>query len=118
MEFDEAHALFLSHHPFKTVDSITVRHCKKVFKDLLCHPKHGLAVYIIANQFILLKSRETDLEIFIEELVKHSHDEKSENRLNVTPELVDDLLKNNESSPLCYEIQKGNTRILYQFSYK
>jgi hypothetical protein len=58
----------------------------------------SLAVYIVSDQFALLKSRETDLELFIEELVKHSHDEKSQNRLDVTLELVDDLLESMDTS--------------------
>ena len=40
---------------------------EKTLKELLCHPNHGLAVYIAFNKFIVLKSSETDLEHFIED---------------------------------------------------
>ena len=65
LEFDEAHTLFLSYHLLKTLGHVTDHHSRKVFKDLLCHPKNGLPVYIVANKFIILKSRETDLELFL-----------------------------------------------------
>ena len=100
LEFDEAHTLFLSYHPPKTLGHVTDRHWRKVFKDLLCHPKNGLPVYIVANKFIILKSRETDLELFLEELITSSYNKESQeqSRLNVTKELVDNLLESMDTS--------------------
>lgn len=47
------------------------------------------------NLNIILKSRETVLELFLEELITSSYNKESleQSRLNVTKELVDDLLK-------------------------
>ena len=67
MDFDQAHAMFLSFHTSKTNASLKNQEEKKVFKELLCHPNHGLAVYIVLNKFIVLKSSETDLEHFLGE---------------------------------------------------
>ena len=100
LDFDEAHTLFLSYHSLKTLGHATDRHCKKVFKDLLCHPKSGLPVYSIANKFGVLKSRDIDPELFLEELISISYNKKphKESRLNVTKELVDDLLESMDTS--------------------
>ena len=42
IQFEEAFALFLSFHPCCTAESLHDTHLRKVFKDLLCHPTHGL----------------------------------------------------------------------------
>ena len=55
LEFDEAHTLFLSYHPLKTLGHVTDHHSRKVFKDLLCYPKNGLPVYIVAKQIYYSK---------------------------------------------------------------
>ena len=55
IDFDQAHAMSLSFHPLKTNASLKGHKEKKVFKELLCHPNHGLAVYyIVLNKFIVL----------------------------------------------------------------
>ena len=35
---------------------------KKRFRELICHPKYGLCVYIVMDKFILLRSDDIDLE--------------------------------------------------------
>ncbi len=72
MPFDEAHALFLSFNPDRTAESLKDHHLKKFFREILCHPKHGLPVYVIGNQYVLLRSQDVDLEVFIEELLAKS----------------------------------------------
>jgi hypothetical protein len=46
MNFDEALALFLSHRSNAQRSLPTDRHQKKMFMDLLCHPKNGLPVIL------------------------------------------------------------------------
>ena len=61
MDFDEAYTLFLSYHKKSSKYSIKDYHLRKHFKEILCHPSYGLTVYIVAGQYILLKSRDVDL---------------------------------------------------------
>ena len=102
LDFDEAHTLFLSYHPLKTLRHVTAdRHCKKVFEDLLlCHLKSGSPVYIVANKFVILKSRDIDLELLLEELISSSYNKEphEQSRLNVTKAFVDDLLDSMDTS--------------------
>jgi hypothetical protein len=72
MPFDEALALFLSFNPDQTAESLKDHHLKKFFREILCHPKHGLPVYVIGDQYVLLRSQDVDLEVFIEELLVKS----------------------------------------------
>lgn len=91
MDFEEAFAMFLSFHPSKTTGSLKNHEEKKAFKELLCHPNYGLAVYIILNKFIVLKSSETDLEYFMEDCLK-LQETKAESRLDITRETLHDVL--------------------------
>jgi hypothetical protein len=92
MDFDQAHAMFLSFHPSKTNASLTNHEEKKIFKELLCHPNHGLAVYIVLNKFIVLKSSETDLEHFIEDCLNLKLQDTPDPRLNINKETVHDMI--------------------------
>ena len=70
VKFDEAFALFLSFHENSVREMLVDRQRKKNFIDLLCHPKYGLPVYIVQNQYILLRSGEVDLDLFLQEISK------------------------------------------------
>ena len=98
MDFDQAHAMFLSFHPSKTNASLKSHEEKKVFKALLCHPNHGLAVYIVLNKFIVLKSSETDLEHFIEDCLNLRPQDTSDSRLDINKETVHDIIESMDTA--------------------
>ena len=89
IEFEEAFDLFLGYSPNQVQKD---RHMKKRFKELVCHPKFGLSVYIVLENFIVLKSEDADLEYFIKSLIE-SLIEKKPVRLEITHDLVSKLLK-------------------------
>ena len=63
MDFNEALALFFS----KDTSSLDLgqRHKRKRFKELLCHSKYGLCVYVVMEKFIVLRADDVDLEFFL-----------------------------------------------------
>ena len=44
--------------------TLGVKHEKKRFRELTCHPRYGFCVYILMDKFILLRSDDIDLEFF------------------------------------------------------
>lgn len=60
----------LSFHVDAVNGMLADRHKKKMFTDLICHPKYGLPVYVVQNQYIVLRSGEVDLDLFLEEISK------------------------------------------------
>lgn len=98
MPIDEALALFLSFNPDRTAESLKNHHLKKFFRELLCHPKHGLPVYVIGDQYVLLRSQDVDLEHFIEDVMANNlanNDEQS--RLTISCDLIQDMLDSMDS---------------------
>ena len=96
MVFDEAFALFSSFHPNRTFEHLQDPNLRKFFKEILCHPKHGLPVYVINNELVLLRSHDVDLEKFIEELfttIKH----KDHSRLQLFRSLIQNMLNSMDS---------------------
>jgi hypothetical protein len=92
MNFDEAHAMFLSFHPSKTNASLKNHEEKKLFKELLCHPNHGLAIFIVLNKFIVLKSSKTDLEHFIEDCLNLKIQDTPYSCLDINRETIHDII--------------------------
>ena len=101
MDFNEAFALFLSCSKDTSSLDLGQRHKRKRFKELLCHPKYGLCVYVVMEKFIVLRADDVDLEIFFEELTKSIHydfksvDENS--RLILNSELVENIINSMDS---------------------
>ena len=67
-----AFSLFLSYHEHETVTSLEEHSKKKAFKEFLCHPNHGIPVYILSNKFVVLRSYDVDYEQLFEELLNSS----------------------------------------------
>ena len=101
MDFNEAFALFLSYSKDTSSLDLGQRHKRKRFKELLCHPKYGLCVYVVMEKFIVLRADDVDLEFFFEELTKSIHydfksvDENS--RLTLNSELVENIINSMDS---------------------
>lgn len=57
---------------------LTDRQQKKRFTDLVCHPKNGLPVYLVQNQYIVLRLGDVDLDLFLEEIFQTKDDGKKE----------------------------------------
>ena len=70
LNFEDAFALFLSFKVDALNEMLADRHQKKMFTDHICHPKYGIPVYIVKNQYIVLRLGEVDLDLFLEEISK------------------------------------------------
>ena len=96
MVFDEAFALFSSFLPNQTFEYLQDPNLRKFFKEILCHPRHGLPVYVITNEFILLRSHDVNLQKFIKDLftmIKH----KVHSRLQLSRSLIQNMLNSMDS---------------------
>ena len=62
----------------------------------MCHPKHGLPVYVVSNDYVLLRSRDVDLEQFIEELLTKVRPE-DQRRLCLSRSLIQNMLNSMDS---------------------
>ena len=99
IKFDEAFALFLSFHPDLTAESLKDKNRQKVFKELLCHPIHGLPVYVISSKYILLRSSDVDLELFIEDIMSsNDNSEGEEGRVIISRDLLQDMSNSMDSA--------------------
>ena len=59
----------------------------------MCHPNYGLRVYIVCGEYILLKSRDVDLEHFLTDILSSKND-NFYNRVDINDEkFIEDLLK-------------------------
>ena len=91
IQFYEAFAVFLSFHPGLTAESLKDTNRQKVFKELLCHPKHGLSVYV-SSKYILLRSSDVDLELFIEDIVSSNDNSEVEaSQIIISRNLLQDM---------------------------
>ena len=92
IQFDKAFALFLSFHPGLTAESLKDTNRQKVFKELLRHPKHRLSVYVISSKYILLRSSDVDLELFIEDIVSSNDNSEVEaSQIIISRNLLQDM---------------------------
>lgn len=62
--------------------------------DLVCHARHGIPVYIVKQQYILLRPKEVDLELFFEDVLR----EKEMSATTLSPDFVKDTLESLDSS--------------------
>ena len=59
----------------------------------MCHPNYGPRVYIVYDEYILLKSRDVDLEHFLTDILSSKNDNLY-NRVDINDEkFIEDLLK-------------------------
>ena len=92
MNLEDAFTLFLSYHEDTTEYSIRDPHRRKQFKELLCHSNYGVGVYIASGEYILLKSRDVDLEFFLTHILSSKKDNFC-NRVDLNDEIfIEDLL--------------------------
>ena len=91
--FKDAYDLFMGYCPNSSPVINTNRDMKNRFKDLLCNPKFGLPVYVVANEFIVLKSNEMDIEFFLEALIGMLTCDAQPRRLEIDAEIVRQLLE-------------------------
>ena len=108
MVFDEAFALFSSFHPNRTSEHLKDPNLRKFFKEILCHPQHGLPVYVISNDYVLLRSRDVDLEQFIKELLTKVKPE-DQRRLYLSRSLIQNMLMDSEWDKKVLKVLIGTT---------
>ena len=92
MKYEDALALFLAYNPDSTPLHMRLKTERKHFKELLCHPKFGLCVYIVLEQFIVFKSDETDLEEFFYDFLKSLQEQDKIDRLCIDNDFITKLV--------------------------
>ena len=86
---------------------------RKRFKELLCHPRYGLCIYITENQcnkkFIVLRPDEFDLELFLEKFCDTDNEatNSDQDQLVIDNEFVEKILVNMDT-----EWDKNIVRVL------
>ena len=53
------------------------RNRKKIFQDFVLHPKHGIPVYVVKKQYLLLRTNEVDLDLFIQDVINNNEDKET-----------------------------------------
>ena len=81
MKLTDAFSLFLAYQPSSNQMSIKAKERKDHFKYLVCHPKFGLSVYIVKEEYLVLRPKDIDLELFLEEFIQNR--EELNNRLGL-----------------------------------
>eukprot|EP00794_Sanderia_malayensis_P021291 gene21291-23363_t len=93
--FDDALELFLSFKDNATESSIKDKETRQKFRDVLCHEKYGLCVYVVLQKYVVLRSDDINLEGFFDDLIDGM---KSESqfvplRQELTPDFAKKLLE-------------------------
>ena len=101
MQFDEAYELFLGFQLGTSVEKSTTSDRKR-FKELLCHPEHGLCVYIAefpeqGKIFLVLRPDDVDLEQFLQAVVDTLQRPLKMERLSLDHTIVRTLLNSMDS---------------------
>ena len=91
MNFDEALALFLSYRSNAQKSMLTDWYQKKRFINLLYPAKNGLPVYLEQNQYVVLRSADVDLDLFLEEISQKSMSEKEHFSVTQVNSILDSL---------------------------
>ena len=81
MTFDEGFALYLGYTVNSVETDLLDRDKKKRFKELLCHEKYGLSVYIV-NGFIVIQPNNFDFHYFAFAMMSKMQSEKIANEEN------------------------------------
>ena len=77
-----------------------MKHEKKRFKELTCHPQYGLCVYVIMDKFVVLRSDDIDMEEFVEAFIlylKSGETTRQEERNQLDSKLLSDILHSMDS---------------------
>ena len=90
LNFDEALAFFLSYRSNAQKSMLTDRYQKKRFMNLLYHAKNGLPVYLVQNQYVVLRSADVDLDLFLE-ISQKSMSEKEHFSVTQVNSILDSL---------------------------
>ena len=92
MRLTDAFSLFLAYRPSSNQMSIKAKEMKDHFKYLVCHPKFGLSVYIVKEEYLLLRPKDIDLELFLEEFIQNKETDTEQSvRLDLTNDLVQEI---------------------------
>ena len=92
--FDDALELFLSFKDNATESSIKDKETRQKFRDLLCHEKYGLCVYVVLEKYVVLSSDDVNLEGFFDDLIDGVKSEVQfvPLRQELTPDFAKNLL--------------------------
>ena len=101
MQFHEVYELFLGFQLGTCVEKSTTSDRKR-FKELLCHPEHGLCVYIVefpeqGKIFLVLRPDDVDLEQFLQAVVDALQRPLKTERLSLDHTIVRTLLNSMDS---------------------
>ena len=83
-------SLFSSYHEYERARRLSDHGRKMEFKEFLCHPKYGIPVYILSNEFTVLRSYDADYEELFKELLNRR--EKVSDDSDLTKGSMDQLL--------------------------
>ena len=89
--FDDALELLLSFKPNAIESSIKDKATRQEFRDLMCHTKYGLCVYVVLERYVVLRSDGANLEGFFDDLIDSV--KSGEQCLPVRQELASDFAK-------------------------
>lgn len=67
---------------------------KKIFQDFVLHPKHGIPVYVVKKQYLLLRTNEVDLDLFIQDIINDNEDKET----TLSPDAIKDILDSLDTS--------------------
>ena len=112
MTVDEGFSLFASYNLKSSIKQPNSKDERKRFKELLCHPRYGLCIYITENhcnkKFIVLRPDEFDLELFLEKFCDTDEATNSDqDQLVIDNEFVEKILLNMDT-----EWDKNIVRVL------
>ncbi|CAB4022062.1 Hypothetical predicted protein [Paramuricea clavata] len=68
---------------------LTSRGQKKRFIDLICHPNHGIPVYVVKRQYVLLKSHDVNLDLFFKDFFS---DEENQAHSSLSNDEIDYMI--------------------------
>ena len=93
IKLTDAFSLFLAYQPSSNQMSIKAKERKDHFKYLVCHPKFGLSVYFVKEEYLLLRPKDIDLELFLEEFIQNKERETEQSvRVDLTNDVVQEIL--------------------------
>ena len=100
----------IAHSDTKSALALEMKHEKKRFKELICHPQYGLCVYVIMDKFVVLRSDDIDMEESVEAFIlylKSGETTRQEERIQLDNKLLSDILHSMDS-----EWDKNIVRVL------
>ena len=93
MEFEDALGLYLAYNSDTTPFHIKLKTERKRFKEMLCHPKYGLCVYILMDKYVVLKADDTDMELFFGDLIQFLKHKDPIQRLDINNKFVEEMME-------------------------